>query len=145
MPLKRNTADDAFQLNLTPMIDVVFLLVIFFMTATQFAEVERAVELQLPEVGADGSSVAAVEEPRIVGVSAEGVITLDDQPRTPEELTADLNAARAASTSPEGPQVLIHGDARCPFQQVAVALAACREARISDVGVSVEASDTVRR
>lgn len=145
MPLKRNTDDDAFQLNLTPMIDVVFLLVIFFMTATQFAEVERAVELQLPEVGAEGTSVATAEEPRIVGISSEGVITLDDQPRTAAELTADLNAAREASTSSEGPQVLIHGDARCPFQQVAVALAACREAHISDVGVSVEAAETIRR
>ncbi|MEN0111608.1 MAG: biopolymer transporter ExbD, partial [Planctomycetota bacterium] len=36
MPIKR-TIDDQPPLNLTPMIDVVFLLVIFFMTATQFA------------------------------------------------------------------------------------------------------------
>ncbi len=146
MPLKRSTADtDPFQLNLTPMIDVVFLLVIFFMTATQFAEVERAVDLELPTVGSDGATVAALDDERVVGVSAEGTITLDGQPRSVEELKADLVAARESAASASGPAVLIHGDARCDFQHIAVALATCRAAGITDVGVSVETDDVIRR
>lgn len=143
LPLKRNTADDPFQLNLTPMIDVVFLLVIFFMTATQFAEVERAVELELPEVGSEGTTVAAVEEPRVVGVSAAGAITLDGEPRTPEQLHDELAAACEASDS--GPSVLIHGDARADMQHVALALERCRAAGVTEVGISVETDDTLRR
>ncbi|TWU00193.1 biopolymer transport protein ExbD [Botrimarina colliarenosi] len=145
MPLKRTTSDDPLQLNLTPMIDVVFLLLIFFMTATQFAQVERAVELELPTVGSDGTSVAAVEEERVVSVSAEGVVTLDGVPRSIDELKADLQAAKEASTAIDGPAVLIHGDSRCDFQHVAAALTACRAAGIANVGVSVETSDTIRR
>ena len=63
-------------------------------------------------------------------------------PRTLEELTADLVAVASAG---EGPSVLIHGDARCDFQHVAAALAACRAARVADVGVSVEADQSIRR
>lgn len=137
MPLKRTT-DEPLQPNLTPMIDVVFLLVIFFMTATQFAEIERAVELELPEVGSDGTTVAAVDEPRIVAVTEGGVVTLDGEQRTLEELRADLSAT-------DQPQVLIHGDGRCDFQHVAAALTACRAAGVTDVGVTVETNDTIRR
>ena len=142
MPLKRDTTDtDPFALNLTPMIDVVFLLVIFFMSATQFAEVERAVELELPTVGSDGTSVAAIVGPRIVSVTAAGEITLDGESCSLEELKVDLKLAKAGSNSGEGPAVLIHGDARCDFQHVAAALTACRAAGIADVGVSVETDD----
>ncbi|MEQ8848045.1 biopolymer transporter ExbD [Botrimarina sp.] len=144
MPLKRTT-DDAPPLNLTPMIDVVFLLVIFFMTATQFAEVERAVEMQLPEVSEGGTTVAAANEPRVVSVMADGALTLDGQACTLEELSSRLDAARRAASGADGPEVLIHGDARCDFQHIAAALAACREARVAEVGVSVDAAPAVRR
>jgi biopolymer transport protein ExbD len=142
MPLKRDTTGvDPFALNLTPMIDVVFLLVIFFMSATQFAEVERAVELELPTVGSDGTSVAAVVEPRIVSVTEAGQITLDGEARSIDELKADLKLAKESATTGAGTAVLIHGDARCDFQHIAAALTACRAAGIADVGVSVDADD----
>ena len=49
MPLK-TLVDDAPTLNLTPMIDVVFLLIIFFMVGTKFTELERTIALQVPQV-----------------------------------------------------------------------------------------------
>jgi len=134
LPLKRST-DAPLELNLTPMIDVVFLLVIFFMTATQFAEVERAVELELPEVASEGTTVAALDEPRVVAVTEGGAVTLDGRPRTLAELRDDLAVATEA-------QVLIHGDGRCDFQHVAAALSACRAAGVRDVGVTVETTDS---
>jgi biopolymer transport protein ExbD len=144
MPLKP-TPDDAPQLNLTPMIDVVFLLVIFFMAATQFSEVERAVELQLPDVPGEGSSVATVVQPRVVTVSENGNTLLDGNKVTLDELTKELT--EAASQTPDI-DVLIHGDARSDFQHVAAALAACRAAGVTDVGVTVEVAakiDAIQR
>lgn len=49
MPLKTHT-DEQPSLNLTSMIDVVFLLIIFFMVGTKFTELERKIGLQVPEV-----------------------------------------------------------------------------------------------
>ena len=48
MPLKLSQHDDTPALNLTSMIDVLFLLIIFFMVATKFDEMERNVEVAVP-------------------------------------------------------------------------------------------------
>ncbi|TWT47178.1 ExbD/TolR family protein [Botrimarina hoheduenensis] len=134
MPLK-TSSDDPLQLNLTPMIDVVFLLVIFFMTATQFAQVERAIEIELPTVGAEGATAATPDQPSVITVLADGRLELNSKPIEPDELDARLRDA--AIDNPDH-SVLIHGDARCNFQHIASTLASCRAAGIADVGVSVE-------
>ncbi|MEN1682206.1 MAG: biopolymer transporter ExbD, partial [Planctomycetota bacterium] len=133
MPLK-TTADDPTAINLTPMIDVVFLLVIFFMVATKFTEAERSIDLQLPTAAAAGDS-APPPEPRTVSVFEDGHVELDGQTVGLAELTARLAELTAHS---DDLQVVIHGDARTDFQHVAAALAACREGRVSDLGITVE-------
>ena len=50
MPLKTHQ-DEMPAINLTPMIDIVFNLIIFFMVSTRFTEIERKVDLSVPEVG----------------------------------------------------------------------------------------------
>ena len=147
MPLKLNTTDEAPQLNLTPMIDVVFLLVIFFMAATQFTEVERAVEIELPDVPGDGVTVATVVQPRVVTVTSDGNLLLDGQATTTDELTEQLTAAVADAPELD---VLILGDARSDFQHVASALAACRAAGVVNVELPVDIAvkaqaDTITR
>ena len=49
MPIKTYQEPEP-TLNLTPMIDIVFLLIIFFMVGTEFTEMERQIELDLPAV-----------------------------------------------------------------------------------------------
>ncbi len=49
MPLKTGTVEEP-KLDLTPMIDIVFLLIIFFMVGTQFTEMERQYDIKLPTV-----------------------------------------------------------------------------------------------
>ncbi|MEM1304889.1 MAG: biopolymer transporter ExbD [Planctomycetota bacterium] len=134
MPLKL-TQDDTPGPNLTPMIDVVFLLVVFFMVATEFTEREQDLQLALPEVPAAGAAASQPSSPLQVAVFVDGRIELDGQPVTTPELTRRLQAATAESADVE---VVINGDKNCPFQHVAAALAACREARVSEVSVPVE-------
>ena len=134
MPLKP-TNEESLQLNLTPMIDVVFLLVIFFMAATQFADAERAIELDLPDVPGAGATLAAAPDPMIVSVDASGAIALDGMPRTTEELIADLKSARVDRPDLE---VQLQGDSSVDYQHVAAALAACRSAGVTELGMTVE-------
>ncbi len=54
MPLKAYQ-EQLPELNLTSMIDIVFLLIIFFMVGTKFAEMERNVKLDVPRVGNVGA------------------------------------------------------------------------------------------
>jgi biopolymer transport protein ExbD len=133
MPLKIHH-DELPTLNLTSMIDIVFLLIIFFMVATEFNEMEQDIDLEIPQVASAGMPSVSPPKPLTVAVFADGRIELDQQTVTTAELTSQLAAARQAN-----PQVsvIIRGDARCEFQAVAGALAACREANIEELGITV--------
>jgi biopolymer transport protein ExbD len=133
MPLKTQT-DELPTLNLTPMIDVVFLLIIFFMAASTFAVVEADLELQLPEVAAAAPMTSAPKQ-RTVSVERNGNVELDGESVSISELTDKLAAAQS-----EYPQlsVVIRGDAECHFQHVAAALSACKDANITELGITVK-------
>lgn len=133
MPLKLSQHDEAPALNLTSMIDVLFLLIIFFMVATKFDEMERNVEVAVPEVAQAGETAPPARS-MVVSVLADGSVELDGRAVSLTDLTAALAKARTALTEPT---VVIRGDAGCAFQHVASALAACQQAGISDLGITV--------
>ncbi|HVT28457.1 MAG TPA: biopolymer transporter ExbD [Lacipirellulaceae bacterium] len=132
MPLKIQH-DEMPTLNLTSMIDVLFLLIIFFMVATKFDEMDRNIDVAVPEVAQAGDT-APPPQPLVVTVAADGQFQLNGTPVTADELTSRLAAARTPLTEPT---VVIRGDAKCPFQLVATALGACRQAGISELGITV--------
>jgi biopolymer transport protein ExbD len=132
MPLKTHV-DETPTLNLTPMIDVVFLLLIFFLLGTKFTELERKIGLEVPKV-TDAGALTAAPERKVVNVYRDGAITLDKRPVTLAELESQLAAARS-QYSDLG--VLVRGDAQGNFQRVAEVLNACKQAGIQELGISV--------
>jgi len=132
MPLKTHL-DEQPTLNLTPMIDIVFLLIIFFMVGTKFTELERKIGLRVPEV-ADSGALTAAPERKVINIYRDGGITLDRNPVTMDELIRKLADAR--SQYPDL-GVLVRGDARGRFQSVAEVLNACKQADIRELGISV--------
>jgi len=136
MPLKTHH-DEQPSLNLTPMIDVVFLLIIFFMVGTKFTELERKIGLQVPEV-TQASALTPAPEKKVVKVYRDGHIVLGNQEVNLKELTNRLAAARSQYTDLG---VLIRGDAASSFQHVAEVLAACKDAGIAELGISVRIAD----
>jgi len=132
MPLKTYQEDQP-TLNLTPMIDVVFLLIIFFMVGTKFTELERNIKLEVPRVS-DVSALTSAPEKRLINVYRDGSITFD---RTIVSLVQLQEALRVARSEYQGLSVLIRGDAAVPFQSVASVLGACRQAGINEMGISV--------
>lgn len=136
MPLKTHT-DEMPNLNLTSLIDVVFLLIVFFMAASKFADPARDIDLRLPEV-AESDALTVAPKSREVAVHADGRVTLDRQPVSLADLTQQLMDARGKTPTVN---VVILGDAGCPFQHVAAALAACQEAGVSDLAVSVRIAE----
>ena len=133
MPLKTHL-DDEPTLNLTAMLDVMFLLIIFFMLGTRFIVDERKIGLRVPEVVDRGGALTAAPARKEVNVQRDGTITLDKAPVTLEQLTERLAAARR-QYSDLG--VLVRGDARGEFQNVAAVLTACKQAGIQDLGITV--------
>ena len=139
MPLKTHM-DEQPSLNLTPMIDIIFLLIIFFMVGTKFSELERKIGLEVPSV-ADSGTLTAAPAKRVVNVYRNGSLTLDRIPVTLEQLTNTLSSAQR-QYSDLG--VLIRGDATGQFQRVAEVLNACKQAGIVELGISVRLASAER-
>ncbi|MHC4399628.1 MAG: ExbD/TolR family protein [Planctomycetota bacterium] len=132
MPLKTHS-DEQPTLNLTPMIDIVFLLIIFFMVGTKFAELERQIELRVPEVS-DAQALTAAPTPRIVNVYRDGKITLDRSQVTLAELTDRLASARSQYRDLG---VVVRGDWDSRYQRVAEVFNACKQADVRELGIAV--------
>ena len=132
MPLKVSH-EELPAINLTPMIDIVFNLIIFFMVSTSFADAEKQVDLSVPQV-ADSGALNDAAARKAINVHRDGHITLDGQTVALPELTKRLMAARRQT---EHLNVTVRGDADSHFQNVAAVFAACRQAGISEMGISV--------
>ncbi len=141
MPLKTSQDDEMPAINLTPMLDIVFNLIIFFMVGTRFVDSEHKVDVKVPQVKSD-QKLAAVPDKRIINVFRDGRIALDRQEVTLEQLTAKLGSDRRSRPDMG---VVIRGDAEGPFQNVATVLTACRDAGIADMGISVRLQPTKQR
>lgn len=133
MPLKTHL-DEQPTLNLTSMIDVVFLLIIFFMVGTRFGAVESKLNVKVPQVNAAGKSTSAPSK-LTVNVLSDGRVLLDEKPVTLDELRRELIAVKRRSRDAS---VVVRGDADGAFQHVAGVLATCREVGIADLGISVK-------
>lgn len=132
MPMKTHQ-DEIPQLNMTPMIDCVFLLLIFFLVATRLEEQTPQIPLQLPEV-VDRGALSPAPEKLVINVYRDGSITLDNRPVTLEELTAQLTILRQHYPDLA---VMVRGDGMGPYQYVAQALNACKQADIRQLNISV--------
>ena len=139
MPIKIHH-DAEPTLNLTPMIDIVFLLIIFFMVGTKFTEMERQIELELPAVKQYGALTAPPKE-RVVNVYRDNTITMDSQAYTLEELVVELERAHQEYNEMS---VLIRGDGDGRYGNVPDVLAACRDAGFERLGIAVRA-EAMRR
>ena len=132
MPIKINQNEKP-AINLTPMIDIVFLLVIFFMVGTEFSEVEQQQELTVPEVSSEASASPFIHR-HVVAVFKDGTVSLDDELMDLQQLESQLTAEQEKG---DVTKVIIRGDAEGAFQNVATVLSVCRKAGVSDLGVSV--------
>jgi biopolymer transport protein ExbD len=142
MPLKTHL-DDEPVLNLTAMLDIMFLLIIFFMLGTKFVEdEERSLKFKVPKVVDRAGALTAAPAKKIVNVDREGKVTLDQKTLTLPELTAVL--AKARKEYPDLP-VLVRGDARLDLQHVTEVLNACKQAGVKDMGLTVRVVQTEKK
>ena len=137
----RTQVEEIPTLNLTSMIDVLFLLIIFFVIGTEFIKAERQIELTLPQVS-ENEALSAAPEKKVINVYSDGQITYERQEISLEELKARLAAAHEKYLALG---VLVRGDATAPFERVANVLNTCKQAGISDLAISVEIAKTANK
>jgi biopolymer transport protein ExbD len=123
--------------NLTPMIDVVFLLLIFFMVTTTFLDPERAIDIELPRAES-GAEAQQQQDELIVNVEEDGSFVLDGIVLSFDQLLERLKGA--AQHNAETP-VTIRGHRHAQHQAIVQVMDACGVAGLSNlaVGTSNEA------
>ena len=121
----RTSSRDSPEINLTALIDVVFLLLIFFMVSTTF-EWRTELGIELPEASARES---ARDAPVVdVVIDAAGGIEVEGR-RLGDPTTRSLRRALSrAARGLDSPQVVISADARTPHQSVVTVMDAARVA-----------------
>ena len=128
MPLKSEPLEDP-HLNLTPMVDVVLNLVIFFMVGTQFVDRERHYEINLPHVS-DAKPLTAGPDEIVVNLSHEGRVYVSGVERSLEEVEKILGDARARFADQA---VVVRGDAKVDYQNVMTVLNICQRSGITNL------------
>lgn len=129
--IEKGRALDA--LNLTPLIDVVFLLLIFFLVATRFEEEAFTLDVVLPEASEARPLIARPRE-LIVNVDQQGRWFIQSRELNERELFAALE--RAQTNNPGRQTVLIRADKRCAWQAVVTVMNLCNRAHIRDYRVT---------
>jgi biopolymer transport protein ExbD len=122
---------DEIALNLTSLIDVVFLLLVFFMVATTFLDPERQLDLDLPQA-ASGVEREMPPEELVLNVFRDGRIALGGRELDDQALRGALE--RAARSDPATP-VTIRGDARVEHARIVAVMDACALAGLSNLSV----------
>lgn len=121
------------SLTLTPLIDIVFLLLIFFLVATKFAEEERELDILLPDAS---EAKPLINKPRelFINIDERGRYFVTGKHVDVESLAQILKTAWV--NNPGRQSVIIRADKRCHWQAVVGAMNACNKARIRDYRVT---------
>ena len=117
--------------NMMPLIDVVFLLLIFFLMASRFEQEERELKVALPEV-VEAQPLATTQE-LIVNITAEGNYLVAKSEYNEAQLAALLEHTR--KTNPHQ-GVLIRGDARAAWKYGVRVMGLCNKAKIDNYRVA---------
>ncbi|MGB1446827.1 MAG: ExbD/TolR family protein [Arenicellales bacterium] len=130
------------SINLTPLIDIVFLLLIFFMVSTTFQR-ETELEIALPEASAETSSEPIVSA-LILEIDATGAYRLSSQQSGKSSDFASVNIEQLSemlkglSAKNDTATLVIKADAKTPHQAVVQALDAARKANLTRVKFAAE-------
>jgi biopolymer transport protein ExbD len=129
-------------MNMTPIIDVVFILLIFFLVAAKFANEDRELPVQLPNAQ---SAIPMTMEPEVlvVNVDEAGAWYVDGQAMQADELEARIQ--KAVTDNPINQTVIIRGDRRTPFQQIVTVMDFCRKHDVPSYKVTTAGPEATRQ
>ena len=134
MPVKINKGMAAGLLDLTPMIDMVFNLLIFFMVVSHFAQQDQAMPVELPS-GSAAMPLTQRPTELFININDQGRFFVRSREVSPDELGQILR--QAAIDNPANQTVVIRADRRADWDFVATAMRLCNEAGIRDYSASL--------
>jgi biopolymer transport protein ExbD len=130
-PIQAAGADEDNEINLTPMLDVVFIMLIFFIVTASFVK-EAGIEVNRPD-----APTATVQEKAniLIAINEANQIWIDRRQVDPRAVRANIERLRAEN--PEG-SVVIQADKRAFTETLVTVMDAAREAGVYNVAIAAE-------
>jgi biopolymer transport protein TolR len=122
------------EINITPLVDVVLVLLVIFMITEPV--LQSGIEVNVPKT----RTVKEITEQRmVVAIDRDQQIFLNDQPINIHDLGAKL---RASSNDPSHTSIYLRSDERVPFGAFATVMDAVKQAGITNVSIVTQPLDT---
>ncbi|HGX94012.1 MAG TPA: biopolymer transporter ExbD [Candidatus Tenderia sp.] len=121
------------SVNLTPLIDVVFLLLIFFMVTTTFRE-ESEIQINLPQ--ASNKPVEHEAQALEVTIDRDGRFFVNQQALINTQLDTLKRALRELKSDADNQSVIVSADANAPHQAVVKAMDAARQVGLTRLSIA---------
>lgn len=135
MRLRKRIQLHSYQIGIAPLIDVVFLLIIFFMVVSQFTQIEIEA-LELPPAAQGERPSDPLDKQVILNVHQDGRIRIASLDYTVESFE-NLLRSKLQQIPSEDLSILIRADRQTPWRLVRPLLEACARNAISRVRVAV--------
>ena len=126
------------NLSLTPLIDIVFLLLIFFLVAARFSEEEQEMDVAIPEAS-EAKPLTTAPDATCININAQGEYIIEGKTISLDQLYPVLRAVWV--NNPGRASVIIRADGRCQFDPIIAAMNACVKADIRDYKVAARDGD----
>lgn len=121
------------DLNITPLIDIVFLLLIFFMVSTTFQK-ESQLRVQLPE--AAEQTQTDPNEPVEITISAEGQFAIGGRKLSQSDLATVIDALGRVVGDNRDQPIVVRADSRTPHQAVVRAMDAASKLGLNRLSIA---------
>jgi biopolymer transport protein ExbD len=128
---QRNHLVTLSDINITPLLDLAFVLLIIFVITTPL--LEQSLKLELPGGGADDKTPKRKEDVRTVEIARDGTYVMAGKKVSLNEVEGTL--VQAFKVNPKL-GVIIRGDAKTEYEAVTKVLNVCQENRIFNVNLS---------
>ncbi len=132
MNLRKFRKDDT-EVNMAPLVDVVFLLLIFFMVTTTFRE-ESEIQIDLPKAANEPMDV--MPEAIEVMIDRDGTFYVNEQALINTQVDTLKRAFRESLGERENVPVIVSADANAPHQAVVKAMDAARQVGLSKLSIA---------
>jgi len=136
MRFRNTSSEDALDINLIPLIDVLLVMLIFLAATTTFTR-QGVLKIELPKAEAEASTQATIE----ITVSQDGRYAVGQQLIAGSDLVSLTEALKLAQLDIKDPVVIIYADAMAAHQFVMTAMQAARAAGIGRVHFATQGND----
>ena len=130
MNFRTRAKPEVFGFQIAPMVDVLLVLLVFFIVTWNFALSENELDVKIPNASKAKPTEQYVGQV-VVNVKSDGSIVFNRQPITAEDLQNEAHRPRAKLYPDQA--VILRGDERVPYESIAQVLDICSSANIWNI------------